>query len=184
MNADPYWGSKIELTRHIIDLIRKRFNMRKKAYEIVDKCRSGEVAEEDLSFMREMSKTDLIVQMDLLPLAQLLADPRYQTIIQEITEAEQSHDIDRIIALRKNLLSDLDFPNRGEIISRLNDTLKMLTQTAFNCTFEVWEQIRFTIAGIFPQFVKVLKETTQMRKSLPHAHRRSLLRSQCYRDPT
>ncbi len=79
---DPYWGSKIELTRNIIDLIRKRFNMRKKAYEIVDKCRSGEVTEEDLSFMREMSKTDLIVQMDLLPLAQLLADTRYQTIIQ------------------------------------------------------------------------------------------------------
>jgi MoxR-like ATPase len=165
LNADPYWGSKIEFTKKMIEMIHKRFTIRQKPYEIIEKFRKGISSDEDLAYLRETSKNDLIVALDLLPLAEILIDSRYQKTVQEILTADQEQNVEKISAIRKELLESIDFPNRGELITRLNDILKKLTATSYNCTFEVWDMIRFTISGLFPEFSKALKETTLMRKT-------------------
>ena len=100
---------------------------------------------------------------NLLPLAETLGAPRYQEKIKEITDAIQLKDIEKITRIRSELLQDIDFPNRGELIMRLNKNLRILTLNHYNCTLELWNSIRMTIDGMIPQFTRKLKETTEQR---------------------
>jgi MoxR-like ATPase len=170
INKDPYWGSKIEYTRHMLEIVQKRFNTREKAYEIIKQLRLGEMINkesilESITTLETMATNDLIVQQDLLPMAYTLADERYQQMVHDIYDAEQNQNVSKVSTIRYNLLTNFDFPNRGELIQRLNHILRKLTESAYNCTFQVWDLIRFTIDGIFPEFSKVLKETVKERKT-------------------
>jgi len=163
INKAPYWGSKYEFTKHLIDIILKRYNTRKKAYDIIKEFKLGNAPKEDLKVLKRMSKNDLIVKNDLLPLAKKISHKKYQKIIQKIQKANQKKDVQSLTEIRSDLLKDMDFPNRGDLISRTNTYLRQLTLKTYNCSMQVWNSIRFTIDGIFPQFTEKLKETTKRR---------------------
>ncbi|MHA2001777.1 MAG: AAA family ATPase [Promethearchaeota archaeon] len=163
LNKSPYWGNRYNFTKKILDMIRKRYNTRKDAYNIIKDFRSGQATYDQLEKMRVMAKSDLVVNEDLLPLAELLSSNDYQKKVKEINEAEQQKKVEDIARLRSELLQDMMFPNRGELITRLNKILRVLTLRNYNVSMEIWDNIRFTIDGIYPQFAKKLLETTKQR---------------------
>ena len=163
LNKDPYWGSKYLFTKNMLKMILKRFQNRIEAYDIISRFREGKEKSDDIEKLEIMARNDLIVRTDLLPLAESLSIPEYIKIVNEIKESTQEKDIKRISFLRKRLLQEMDFPNRGELIARLNGILRVLTLNTYNCSMELWNSIRFTIDGQIPQFSKKLKETTLNR---------------------
>jgi MoxR-like ATPase len=163
LNKAPYWGDRYAYTKHMLDLIQKRYQTRAKGYEILNKIREGKGTSANLASLRLLAKNDLIVSQDLLPLAETLGTTLYQEKIQEITDAIQLKNIEKITRIRGDLLQNIDFPNRGELIMRLNKNLQILTLIHYNCTLELWNSIRITIDGLIPQFTQKLKETTEQR---------------------
>jgi len=146
-----------------LDMIQKRYQTRAKGYEILNKIREGKGTSANLASLRLLAKNDLIVSQDLLPLAETLGTTLYQEKIQEITDAIQLKNIEKITQIRGDLLQNIDFPNRGELIMRLNKNLQILTLIHYNCTLELWNAVRITIDGMIPQFTQKLKETTEQR---------------------
>ncbi len=163
VNKSPYWGNKYEYTKKMLEMIRKRFQTRKKTYDIIQKFRNGQGDKEELAMLKTMAKNDLIVKQDLLPLATALSVKKYQTYIQKINDAVQTQNITEISCMRQDLLLDMDFPNRGELIHKLNESLKILTLNNYNCSLELWDSIRITIDGEIPQFSKKLQYSTKHR---------------------
>ncbi len=163
LNKDPYWGSKYQFTENILKMVLKRFQNRIEAYDIIGKFRKGKGNETEKEKLKLMARNDLIVRIDLLPLAESLSVPEYVEIVNEINESTQQKNITKISNLRKRLLQEMDFPNRGELIARLNGILRVLTLNTYNCSMELWNSIRFTIDGQIPQFSIKLKETTLNR---------------------
>jgi hypothetical protein len=163
LNKDPYWGSKYLFTKNILKIVLKRFQNRIEAYEIIDKFREGNGSEVEKEKLELMARNDLIVRIDLLPLAESLSNPEYVDIVNEINKSTQQKNIKKISTLRRRLLQEIDFPNRGELIARLNGIMRVLTLNTYNCSMELWNSIRFTIDGQIPQFSKKLKETTLQR---------------------
>ncbi|MHA1562951.1 MAG: AAA family ATPase [Promethearchaeota archaeon] len=163
LNKDPYWGSKYLFTKNILKMVLKRFQNRIEAYEIIDNFREGNGSEVEKEKLEIMARNDLIVRIDLLPLAESLSNPEYVDMVNEINESTQQKNISKISTLRRRLLQEIDFPNRGELIARLNGIMRVLTLNTYNCSMELWNSIRFTIDGQIPQFSKKLKETTLHR---------------------
>lgn len=163
INTSPYWGNKYKYTQKMLEIIQKRFIIRKKAYQIIQNLQLGTSSEEEMNTIKMMAKSDLIIIQDLLPLAQNLFTKPYQEKVQIIEKAHQLKDITMISQIRRDLLKDIDFPNRGALISRLNGILRELTLHSFNCSMELWNSIRFTIDGLLPEFSHKLRETTKQR---------------------
>jgi MoxR-like ATPase len=160
LNKSPFWGNKYEYTRHLIEIIQKRFTNRMKAYDIIKKLRDAVDVPDAYQIMSTMATNDLIVKQDLLPLAEILANPDYQQIVQTIHDASLKKDVELLASKRKWLLQEMDFPNRGALITKINNILRLLTLSTYNCSMRVWDSIRFTVDGLIPQFTKKLKETT------------------------
>jgi MoxR-like ATPase len=163
LNRSPYWGDKYAFTQKIIDIVRKRYQTRKIAYDMIQKFREGKGKSTELDKLKLMAKNDLIVKLDLLPLAKSLFTAKYQKEVSRIQEAVQTQDVETISKMRQDLLQNMDFPNRGELIYQLTESMKILTLNSFNCSLELWDSIRITIDGMFPQFSKKLLETTKQR---------------------
>lgn len=163
LNKAPYWGDKYLFTEKMLEMIHKRFQTRKIAYDIIQSFRTGETEKEGLTKLKSMSKNDLIVKEDLYPLAKSLSKDFYQKYVNEIDQAVQQQKITDLACMRTDLLQNMDFPNRGELITKLNESLKLLTLNNYNCKMELWDSIRITIEGIIPQFSKKLQETTKNR---------------------
>lgn len=163
LNKAPYWGNRYYFTQDLLKLIRKRYLNRRKAYDMIDHFREGIIEENDLEKMALMAQSDLIVNQDLFPLAKKLNTKDYQAKIHEIEKAYQEKNVENLAEYRKELLMDMEFPNRGYLISNLNEKLRILTLHTFNCSMEIWNSIRFTVDSLIPSFTKKLKETTIQR---------------------
>lgn len=163
LNQAPFWGNKYAFTKKILQMIRKRFLNRSQAYNMVDQLREGNGSDDFITQLKTFAKTDLIVQQDLLPLAKKLNSKSYREKILQITEAYRVKNVEKLGKIRKELLHDMDFPNRGYLISMLNEKIRILTLYTFNCSLEIWNSIRFTIDSLIPQFSKKLRETVHQR---------------------
>ncbi len=163
INKSPYWGNKYLFTHDLVEIIHKRFITRRQTYETIAHLRKGSCREEDLLMIKTMAQTDLIVKHDLLPLALSLSTPVYQKKILEIDEAYQQRQVSTLAQIRRELLLDMIFPNRGELLTQVNQMLRTLTLYNYNCSMQLWDSIRFTIDGLIPQFSPKLKETIQQR---------------------
>ncbi len=163
LNDAPFWGNKYQFTANLLKMIRKRYTNRRKAYDLIETLRTGNAPPNAITQLTTFSKSDLIVQHDLLPFAKKLISEEYQSKIQEIEQAYQQKNVGLLSQLRKDLLLHMEFPNRGQLISNLNDKLRILTLYSFNCALEIWNSIRFTIDSLIPSFTNKLKETTQQR---------------------
>ncbi|MHA1519263.1 MAG: AAA family ATPase [Promethearchaeota archaeon] len=163
LNDAPFWGNKYQFTVNLLKMIRKRYANRRKAYDLIETMRAGKAPTDAISKLTTFSKSDLIVKHDLLPFAKKLNLDAYQTKIKEIELAYQQKDVGLLSQFRRELLLNMEFPNRGQLISNLNDKLRILTLYNFNCSLEIWNSIRFTIDSLIPSFTKKLKESTQQR---------------------
>jgi MoxR-like ATPase len=163
LNQAPYWGNKILYTKNMLEMVHTRYNARRPAYDFIRSLKRAENIEADLTKLHQMAKNDLIVKYDLLPHAEILLQKQYQEIVEQINNAEQKADVKTIASIQERLIKEMDFPCRGELITRLNSILRILTLNVYNCTFVIWDSIRFSIDSMFPQFTKKLKETTESR---------------------
>ncbi|MHA1733620.1 MAG: AAA family ATPase [Promethearchaeota archaeon] len=161
----PFYGNALKFTSHLIDLVRKRFVIREKAYEIVQEFRNGGGTKAEVTRLKEMAKNDLIVQHDLLPLVSVLSDSKYQKKVNAIHGADESGDIKALSKYRDELLEDLTFPNRGDLIAQINRALYKHTVTSYNFTFREWKTLWVLIAAEFAELDKPLRGTLESRQA-------------------
>ncbi|TXT63665.1 MAG: hypothetical protein BAJALOKI3v1_330019 [Promethearchaeota archaeon] len=161
----PYWGNRYEFSNDLLTTIQNRFLKRKICYEIAQRFRDGNHEKGDLQEIRNFKKNDLIVKYDLHPFVQEIKNKTYQKLAQEINEASKKGKIDELARIRNDLLEDLDFPNRADLINWCNRELYKQTVTDYVFKYYYWKEVWADIASEFPNIDKSLKEAFSKRQT-------------------
>jgi MoxR-like ATPase len=165
LNVSPYFGNKLNYTLNLIDKVRKRYLKRKDAYDILEKFRLGEGTDTDLQGLKKYINNDLIVKYDIYPLVETLKDKKYTEIAKEITNASKKNDIETLSKLKDDLLENIEFPNRGDLINRCNQELYKQTLTVFNFKYKYWQDVWASIAVEFPDLDDLIKKSFEKRQT-------------------
>ncbi|MCK4239306.1 MAG: hypothetical protein KAX33_09305, partial [Candidatus Lokiarchaeota archaeon] len=165
LNASPYYGNKLYYTKDLIDNVRKRYLKRKEAYDVLDKFRLGEGSETDLQTLKKYVNNDLIVKLDLDPLIKTLNNKKYAEVAKEITAASKRNDIEILSKIKDDLLENIEFPNRGDLINRCNEELYKQTIRVFNFKYKYWQDIWASIAVEFPELDELIKQSFEKRQT-------------------
>jgi MoxR-like ATPase len=165
LNASPYFGDKLQYTIDLIDSGRKRYIKRQNAYEIVEKFRLGEGSEKTLQEIKKFVNNDLIVKLDLFPLVESINNKEYSEIAKEITLAYKKNDIKTLSRIRDELLENIEFPNRGDLINRCNQELYKQTLTVFNFKHKYWQDIWASVEVEFPELGELIKKAFEKRQT-------------------
>lgn len=165
LNASPYYGNKLNYTKDLIDNVRKRYLNRKEAYDVLDKFRLGEGSETDLQTLKKYVNNDLIVKIDLDPLIKTLNNKKYAEVAKEITAASKRNDIEILSKIKNDLLENIEFPNRGDLINRCNEELYKQTIRVFNFKYKYWQDIWASIAVEFPELDELIKQSFEKRQT-------------------
>ena len=165
LNASPYFGNKLSYSKYLIDTVRKRYLKRKEAYDILDKFRLGEGTDTNLVVLKKYVNNDLIVKSDLHPLVEILNSKKYAEIAKEITAASRKNDVETLSKIKDDLLEDIEFPNRGDLINRCNQELYKQTLTVFNFKYKYWQDIWASIAVEFPDLDELIKQLFEKRQT-------------------
>ncbi|MHA1819315.1 MAG: AAA family ATPase [Promethearchaeota archaeon] len=166
VNEPPYWGNNFLYTKHLIEMAKKRFVNRKKCYEIIDKFKDGKGTDDDIVYLKGFESSDLIVRMDLIPLAESLNMEEYKKTIELIEKYNNPKHLDKLTKMNDFLMQNLTFPNRAELIKKIELYLESLTFWARNFFFKDWDIIRHTISGQYAEFSKALEESTKKQKTV------------------
>lgn len=158
LNKDPFFGDKLEFSRHLIEHVRKKYITRTECYGVVQKFREGKGSTVDLKILKNYEKNDLIIKHDLLPLAESLDNEAYSQLVQKIRDHTQN--VGALTDIQQNLLADLEFPNRGDLIARINRRLYEETVRTFNMPFKVWAYLWPRLALEIHGIEETLKKTT------------------------
>ncbi|MBD3213016.1 MAG: AAA domain-containing protein [Candidatus Lokiarchaeota archaeon] len=161
----PYWGNRYEFSNDLLTTIQNRFLKRKICYEIAQRFRDGNQEKGDLQEIKNFKKNDLIVKYDLYPFVQEIKNKTYQKLAQEINEASKKGKIDDLARIRNDLLEDLDFPNRADLINWCNRELYKQTVTDYVFRYYYWKEMWADIASEFPNLDKSLKEAFNKRQT-------------------
>ncbi|MHA1283417.1 MAG: AAA family ATPase [Promethearchaeota archaeon] len=165
VDKSPYWGNKYLFTKHILDLIRKKFNSRKPLYEIVERFRNGVPKDQDLNILKKYKNNDLIVKYDLLPFVQQINNKNYAKIAKMISDAAKIDDIDKLAEIRDNLIKEIDFPNRAYLINWCNRELYRRTVTDFTFKYKYHDEVWADIAAEFSILDQPIKEAFSKRQT-------------------
>lgn len=165
LNEPPYFGNKLYYTTELIDKVRKRYSKRRKAYDIVEKFRLGNGSDNDLQELKKFEKVDLIVNLDLLPFVVSINNSKYSDLARDITNASNKNDIETLSRISDDLLENIEFPNRGDLINRCNQELYKQTLTVFNFKHKYWQDIWAAITIDFPDLGDLVKEAFQKRQT-------------------
>ncbi len=165
LNASPYFGDKLQYTIDLIDRGRKRYIKRQNAYEIVERFRLGEGSEKTLQEIKKFVNNDLIVKLDLFPLVESINNKEYSEIAKEITFASKKNDIKTLSRIRDELLENIEFPNRGDLINRCNQELYKQTLTVFNFKHKYWQDIWASVEVEFPELGELIKKAFEKRQT-------------------
>jgi hypothetical protein len=166
LNEAPYWGNKFEYTVDLIEIVKKRYKNREECYDIVDKFRDGKGNNDDITYLNGFRSSDLITKMDLIPLAKSLNNNDYRHTVKLIEKYNESQNLEKLVEINGRLSTNLVFPNRGELISKINKYLKELTYWAREFTFRRWDVVRHSIASLYAKFSKPLEESTKKQCTL------------------
>lgn len=161
LNDAPHWGNKFTFTQNLIEIAHNRYVNREECYEIVELFANGKGTDLDLNRLKEFESSDLITKLDLIPFAQSLNVDEYRNTVQLLDKYYEQQNIDKLVELYDSLLYNITFPNRGELINKINQYLKQLTYWSREFTFRRWDIVRHTIAGMYAKFSKPLEETTK-----------------------
>ena len=157
LNMDPFFGGKLEFTRHFLELIRKRFMNRAECYDVVQKFREGKGTQTDFKMLTNFENNDLIVKHDLLPLVDSLRNDAYIEVVQSIEKNQ--NNVEELAKIQQTLLEDLEFPNRGDLITKINRLMFTQTLRSFTMPFKIWAYLWPRLALEFPEIEDTLKKT-------------------------
>jgi MoxR-like ATPase len=159
LERSPYFGNKYEYTRHLVELASSRFAQREPAVRIMEQLRSGQGTKSTTDELKEMAKSDIIVNIDYVRFAKELQRSGYSKMIKRIEDAISKENVDALSEIRDSLLHDAEFPNRNVLLKRVTEQLHRLTLSQFELTFEQWEELWTSISIRFPKLTPLLKET-------------------------
>jgi hypothetical protein len=165
ISKSPFWGSKLIYTEHLITQIRKNFQGRKKAYDIIHLLQEGSQEPGLMAELKLIAKNDLIVQMDLLPYAQQLTRAEYVEMRGRLEKMVDADAIVELTELSNELLSNLDFPNRGPLLTEVQEHIRRQTLISYTVAFRLWTRIAPAISGVVAEFHTKLMETVRQRGS-------------------
>ncbi|MFW9958839.1 MAG: AAA family ATPase [Candidatus Odinarchaeota archaeon] len=155
----PYFGDAYAFTQHLVELASARYAQRSAAIDIIEQLKHGTESKDSLEQLKEMAKSDLLVQLDYTELAKELKKSRYVTTVQSIEQGIKGRDVDQLAKIHEELLYNTDFPNRSMLLKQVSEALHKLTLTQFELTFEQWQDVWTTIGVRYPKLTPVLKET-------------------------
>ncbi|MFX1455199.1 MAG: AAA family ATPase [Promethearchaeota archaeon] len=165
LDKSPYFGNKYEFTHNILKLIQKRFKNREKCYQITERFREGNPKENDLIELKKFEKNDLIVKFDLLPFVNSVNNKEYSPLAQEIKSASKAGDIKKLAEIRNNLLENIDFPNRGDLIEWCNNELYKQTVTDYVIKYAYWKDVWADLAAEFSNLDQPLQDAFTQRQT-------------------
>ncbi|KKN35728.1 hypothetical protein LCGC14_0780690 [marine sediment metagenome] len=165
LDKAPYFGNKYEFSRKLLETIQKRFKNREICYQIAERFRKGNPKENDLIELKKFEKNDLIVKYDLIPFVKTINNKQYPLIAQQIQEASKKGDINKLAEIRNNLMENIDFPNRGDLIEWCNRELYKQTVTDYVIKFSYWKEVWADIAAEFSNLDQPLKEAFSQRQT-------------------
>ncbi len=165
LDKSPYFGNKYEFSKNLLTTIQKRFKNRETCYKIADRFRGGNSKENDLTELKKFEKNDLIVKYDLIPFVNSVNKEEYSPIAQQIQEAAKKGDITTLAEIRNNLLEEIDFPNRGDLIEWCNRELFRQTVTDYLFKYSDWKEVWADIAAEFSNLDQPLKEAFSKRQT-------------------
>ncbi len=155
----PYYGDLYAFTQHLVELATSRYAQRAPAIEIIARLKHGSESKESFEQLKEMAKSDLLVQLDYSEFAKELKKPRYVITVQRIERGIKDRDIEQLTKTHDELMYNTDFPNRSVLLKQVSDALHRLTLTQFELTFEQWQELWTTIGLKYPKLTPMLKET-------------------------
>ncbi|TXT56207.1 MAG: hypothetical protein BAJALOKI1v1_1970005 [Promethearchaeota archaeon] len=161
----PYWGDAYEFSKEILSLIKTRFIKRQNCYEIVQHYRNGLQKKEEMTELKNFKKNDLIVKFDLYPFVQKIKSKQYKELAQKILEASKKGQISQLADIRNQLLVDLEFPNRADLINWCNRELYRQTVTDYVFNYYYWKEVWADIASEFPGLDEPLKQAFSQRQT-------------------
>ncbi len=165
LDKSPYYGNKFEFSKNILNLIQKRFKKREICYQITERFRAGSPKENDLTELKKFEKNDLIVKYDLIPFVNSVNNKIYPPLAQQINDATKKGDINKLAEIRNNLMENIDFPNRGDLIESCNRELYKQTVTDYIIKYSYWKEIWADIAAEFSNLDQPIREAFNQRQT-------------------
>ena len=165
LDKSPYFGNRYEFSKNMLKLIQKRFKNREPCYQISERFREGNSKDIDLTELKKFEKNDLIVKFDLIPFVNSINNKIYPPLAQEIKDAAKKGDINTLARIRNDLLEEIDFPNRGDLIEWCNRELYKQTVTDYIIKFSYWKDIWADIAAEFSDLDQPLKDAFSQRQT-------------------
>ncbi len=165
LNKAPYWGNKYEFSKKLLDLILKRFKTREICYEITERFRDGKPNDTDLAELKKYQKNDLIVKYDLIPFVKALNNKDYSELAQKIIDSGNKSQIEELAQIRDNLIEQLDFPNRADLINWSSRELYKQTVSDYVFSYIDKSAVWAEIASEFPDLDEILKDAFSKRQT-------------------
>ena len=165
LDKSPFFGNKYEFSKNILSQVQKRFKNREVCYEITARFRRGNSKENDLTELKKFEKNDLIIKFDLIPFVNSVNNKEYAPIAQKIYETAKNGDITNLAEIRNNLLEEINFPNRGDLIEWCNRELFRQTVTDYVFPYADWKELWADIATEFSNLDQSLKEAFSKRQT-------------------
>jgi MoxR-like ATPase len=159
LERTPFYGDRFAFTAHLVELAAARFAQRYPAVELMDKMKAGEDSKEAAEKLKEMAKSDLLVQLDYTEYAKELKKTKYVKIVREMNSATSKRDVDTLSRLMDELQQDTEMPNRNVLLNGISEALHKMTLTQFEMSFEEWSEVWTTISLLHPQLTHILKDT-------------------------
>ncbi len=165
LDKSPYFGNKYQFSENLLNSIQKRFKNRQTCYEIAERFREGNSKENDLEELKKFEKNDLIVKFDLIPFVSSVNNKKYPPLAQQIKNAAKKGDLEKLADIRNELLEEIDFPNRGDLIEWCNLELYKQTVTDYIIKFSYWKDVWADIATEFPNLDQPFREAFSQRQT-------------------
>ena len=164
-DKSPYYGNKFEFSKNLLNVIQKRYKKREICYQITERFRGANPKENDLTELKKYEKNDLIVKYDLISFVNSVNNKTYPPLAQQVNEAAKKGDINKLAEIRNNLLENIDFPNRGDLIEWCNRELYKQTVTDYIIKYSYWKEVWADVAAEFSNLDQPLKEAFSQRQT-------------------
>jgi hypothetical protein len=159
VERSPYFGDRFAYAEHLVGLAATRFAQREGAMKLMDDLRQGAADATALDQLKEMAKSDLLVNVDYVSFAKDLKRAPYVRMVKNIDKAVKGKDVSSLSEIHDELMRNTDFPNRSMLLGKVAEALHKLTLSQFTLTFEQWQELWSVIALRFPRMTSILKET-------------------------
>lgn len=165
LEKSPYWGSKYDFSKNLLNIIQKRFKTREICYKIAERFRVGNPEKTDITELKKYQKNDLIVKYDLISFVNAINDKDYIKLAQKIQNAAKIGKIEDLAEIRNNLMENIDLPNRSDLINWCNIELYKQTVTDYGILYKNWKELWADIATEFSNLDQPLKEAFSKRQT-------------------